>query len=463
MAAGSNKREAPQQLPLYSLEDHGRPIPVAPQPFAPEQRGGGWGPFADSFVRFNQAAFSALDVQVDLNPSPGGYSVRLVPGGRAGAVPLRSAQTGRVVGGLVVKPRFGWSGVGRVLAETGWAALPEFLSLPLVPGSGREVPPWVLAGPVLARLEAMLHNRHRGYQVREAALGSPRGRILWDRYVAESLSRARWERLPCRFPDLGSDPMLLRYIRWVLERVHRDLVRVGRTDPVAVGLAALAKRLMALLEGASALRPRRQDLDRYHRTGLLDESLRLGLEAMTWVEDERGLGGGREMDGIAWALALDRLWEAYVEGVVRREAKSTGGEVRVGRLGETTIPMAWSDPVHRSLGHLAPDIIVRRGRAVHVVDAKYKAHLAELDEVGWRRFTEEARAAHRADVHQVLAYAALYDAEEITSTLVYPLRRQTWETLAANGRDRVTAELTHGGRRVLLVLRGLPFGWSPSN
>jgi hypothetical protein len=98
---------------------------------------------------------------------------------------------------------------------------------------------------------------------------------------------------------------------------------------------------------------------------------------------------------------------------------------------------------------------------VHVIDAKYKAHLADLDDDGWRRFTDDVREAHRADIHQVLAYAALYEAEEITATLVYPLRRRTWEVLSAHNRDVSRADLLHGGRRVTLELRGLPFGDGP--
>ncbi len=74
---------------------------------------------------------------------------------------------------------------------------------------------------------------------------------------------------------------------------------------------------------------------------------------------------------------------------------------------------------------MMPDIVVQRGRSVHIVDAKYKAHLAELDEAGWHRFAEETREQHRADLHQVLAYAALYDFEEVTTTLVYPLRPES--------------------------------------
>jgi len=150
-------------------------------------------------------------------------------------------------------------------------------------------------------------------------------------------------------------------------------------------------------------------------------------------------------------------------GIVRKEAAMTGGHVKVGRLGETVFPLDWSDPSHRTLGHLRPDMVVRRGSSVHIVDAKYKAHLAELDEAGWHRFEDEQREAHRADLHQVLAYASLYDADDITATLVYPLRRETWESLHHRRKDISKAELFHGGRRITLQLRGLPFGYSSSS
>lgn len=155
--------------------------------------------------------------------------------------------------------------------------------------------------------------------------------------------------------------------------------------------------------------------------------------------DARGLGGGREMDGLAWSLPLHVLWEHYIEGVARREDALVGGTVRVGRKRETVFPLEWSDPSHRSLGHLVPDIVVFTSSAVHVIDAKYKAHLAELDEHGWMRFAEDAREAHRADVHQVLAYASLFEAEEVIASLVYPLRRGTFEALSRTGRDRSVA------------------------
>lgn len=450
---------APTQKPLYVGVDNGRPVRISPDPFAPKQREGGWGAYAESFLRVNGQAFQALDVEPLLRASDAGVDVFLKPGGRAGAVPLRSAQHEQVIGGLVVKPRFGWAGVGRVLSETGWAAAPELIDMPLVPGSGREVPPWVIAGPVLRRLADLLASLKRGYVDAEEVLTRPRGRILWNRYRAESLARGRWHELPCRFPNLTADPNLRRYVKWTLERILRALLEGADEDPMARHLVGEAKRLLLITADVVAASPTRQRLDELARHGgLAGPLLARGIEAIGWIFDERGLGGGRELDGLAWHLQLDRAWEAYVEAITRSEAALTGGTVRVGRLGQTVFPLHWTNPIHRTLGHLVPDIVVQKGTFIHVIDAKYKAHLAELDEHGWRSFADVTRQSHRADLHQVLAYAALFEADHIRATLMYPLRRTTFHALAARGQDRSIAELGYGGRRAELELRGLPFG-----
>jgi hypothetical protein len=111
-----------------------------------------------------------------------------------------------------------------------------------------------------------------------------------------------------------------------------------------------------------------------------------------------------------------------------------------------------------AIAHLLPDIVITDRSRVDVIDAKYKAHFAELDERGWCAFTEDAREAHRADVHQILACASLFDGPEVRAILVCPLREDTWRNLCERGRDVSVAELFSGQRRVQLELRGMPFG-----
>jgi hypothetical protein len=250
-------------------------------------------------------------------------------------------------------------------------------------------------------------------------------------------------------------------VRWTLERVLQELVVVGGQDRIAVDLERAAMLMLARVNDVPRVYPMPELLRRLiGGDPLLGEALRSGLDAIGWVRDERGLGGGRQMDGLAWSMVLDRLWEYYVEAKVREDVRRTGGTMRIGRLGETVTPLHWSDSSHRSLGHLVPDMVVIRGRTIRIVDAKYKSHFAEIDESGWRRMADDIRESHRADLHQVLAYTSLFDAEEITATLAYPLRRQTWLALKARGLDRSVADVFNGQRHITVELWGLPFGAS---
>ena len=450
-------RTPPQQGRLYRADDNGSAVELDPSAFGGSSEEG-WGRAYESFRLLNEDAFAALDVAPRFESTTRGPVLTLCPGARVGAIPLRSGTSGHVVAGYVIRPRFGWSGVGSILSETGWHSGPNILSMPLVPGSGREVPPWVLAGPVIARLRELLEQLKRGFDFKEATPKAPRGTIQWSKYLRTSLPTGRWHQVPCRFPDLCSDPILRGAIRWALERVFEELGLVAGDDRVALGLRTDAMRLLEQLGDVARVYPRVELISRMSGGDpLLAQTVRSGLEAIGWVRDERGLGGGRQMDGLAWSLPLDQLWEHHVAAIVQEQVRQEGGVLRLGRRGETVTPLQWSDSTHRSISHLLPDIVVTRRSAVWIVDAKYKSHFADIDEDGWRKMADEVRERHRADIHQVLAYSSLYDATEVTASLAYPIRHSTWEGLHQRGLDRTTANFYVGTRHVRLQLWALPF------
>jgi len=274
-----------------------------------------------------------------------------------------------------------------------------------------------------------------------------------------------WHQLPCTFPELSNDPQLRSMVKWCLQRLRRDLLETGGKDKTAITLAMVAEKLIELLRDVNPRVPRKAEIEqRVGNSRLEPEAILRGVEAMGWIVDERGLGGGRELDGLAWHLPLAELWESFVETIVRREAALVGAEVRCGRKSETVFPIRWTDPSLRGMSHLIPDFVVRHRDHVKIIDAKYKAHFSELDESGWLRMAEDSRESHREDFHQVLAYAALFDANQTTVTLVYPLRQSTYEALSARKRDVVRADLSYAGRTIQAELRGVPFGakWSRS-
>ena len=89
-----------------------------------------------------------------------------------------------------------------------------------------------------------------------------------------------------------------------------------------------------------------------------------------------------------------------------------------------------------------------------MVDAKYKAHLQLLGQRGWSGLSEVVRDAHRADLHQALAYAALESVERVDTVLAYP------QLASSHGPPReAVASIGVGRTRVCLHLLGLPFGF----
>ena len=84
----------------------------------------------------------------------------------------------------------------------------------------------------------------------------------------------------------------------------------------------------------------------------------------------------------------------------------------------------------------------------------YKAHLTLLARHGWTGVSELVRNAHRADLHQALAYAALADVDRVDTVLLYPHLGQSEAPPPS-----AVATVAAGRRRVRLVLGGLPFGF----
>jgi 5-methylcytosine-specific restriction endonuclease McrBC regulatory subunit McrC len=105
--------------------------------------------------------------------------------------------------------------------------------------------------------------------------------------------------------------------------------------------------------------------------------------------------------------------------------------------------------------------MIRRGQQSIILDAKYKSHWEELNVEDWHGMDRSLQEQHRDDLLQVLAYANLTDVSRITTCLLYPCHRSTWESLAERNRLIHRAELGAGDRAVELVLAAVSMEISP--
>lgn len=427
----------PSSRPLLKGRDHGKPVLIRARDVG--ATGDRW---VEPFLAANTAGLRRLALRHEIRTHPE-LRVALKPGPRIGAIPILSPATRKVAAGLLIEPRFRWAALGAVFQAIGFSVEPGLGGAMPVPGSAREVPPWVLAGPVIKRIAALLLHRRRGYVECEENRRSPRGRVAWTKWAATHVPRGAWTTFPCRFSEPDDDPDLLAAMRWTLARLIEDLSSVAGSPPARSLLDRAAE--LQFIVGTGAVRRPSSNWSLTGASAWVNEA----VEAMTWVAEERGLGGTRSLDGLAWDISIEAVWEAWIAAFsadLGRRLGMTANPFQAARR-----PLRWRGPAP-SMGALAPDVELRTAERVVWVDAKYEAHLALLARKGWRGLSDEVRAEHRADLHQALAYASLADVPRVDTLLLYP-------RTGSDGGPATVATVTTGRRRVRLVLAAVTFGY----
>ena len=359
---------------------------------------------------------------------------------------------------LIVRPRFGWSGLGRTLGASGFKVIPQILSLPLLPKTEREIPDWVLSVTILPRLKAMLNQLASRFEIVETVRAAPHGRVDWASYVTEKLPLMRYLDVPCRYPDLRSNRELYAAIHYVLRKQLASLESQRHAGMIVIELMKICMTLLRLVEDVSPMRPTRKQLDSWFRVPLASKSFIDGLNAITWSTEETGLGGLTDWRGLPWAMSMEQFFEAWVETLFQRFTRRYGGLLRVGRRRETITPIAWERPFLGSQKYLLPDLVIEQEDRTIFVDAKYKDHWETLQHQRWSNLENELRERHRDDLLQVLAYSTLSDNKAISVCLAYPCNIETWTSLKERGMVSNRAAIYAGKRKIELAMVALPIG-----
>ena len=410
----------------------------------------------EQFETQNRALFSLMDVRLTRLYDGSDVYVTLQAGNVVGAIPLFSPTSGMLDYGLVIQPRFPWPGIGPMLAEMGWRIAPTPLKLPLLRRSERKVPSWVISCMVLARLKALLDSLSRRFELVSENRSAPRGTVRWSQYATKYLARGQFLSVPCTFPDLRDDRLLVGAIRYSLEKQRSALESQREHGGFVHQLIAFCNELLRRVQNNPSFLPSPNTLASWLQRPLRIQHFREGLQAIEWTIEDRGLAGVSDLEGIPWRMPMEQFFEAWVETVFRSVARQIGAELRVGRRRETVHPINWEPPYLGSQKALIPDIWLDWGSTTLIVDAKYKRHWDELEGHSWRSVEEMIREKHRSDLFQVLAYANLALRARVIVCLAYPCTPSTWERVMHQNRVVHKAEINTGMRSILLWLTAIP-------
>ncbi|MGA2687887.1 MAG: hypothetical protein ABSE85_07430, partial [Candidatus Korobacteraceae bacterium] len=285
---------------------------------------------------------------------------------------------------------------------------------------------------------------------------APRGKVRWSQYATQYLARGQFLSVPCTFPDLRDDRLLVGAIRYSLEKQRSALESQRENGGFVHQLIALCNELLRRVQHNPPFLPSPNTMASWLQRPLRIQHFRDGLQAIEWTIEDRGLAGVSDLEGIPWRMPMEQFFEAWVETVFRSVAREIGADLRVGRRRETVHPIDWEPSYLGSQKALIPDIWLNWGSATLIVDAKYKRHWDELEDNAWGSVEDMVREQHRSDLFQVLAYANLARTARVIVCLAYPCTPNTWERMIRRKRVLHKAEINTGSRSIALWLTAIP-------
>ena len=277
------KNKLARETAIFELEDHGQlkiPAVMLVRGDIPRNAQGLAARLAHQFLNQNHGILRDFAIEGNVNYDGSEVFIQLHAGGQAGALPLLSPTSGRPDYGLVIKPRFGWQGIGPMLGAMGWKVIPVPLRLPLLPRSDRKIPPWVLSTTILLRLQKLLDRLDRSFEFTEDILNAPRGQVNWTRYATTNIPRAGFLNVPCRFPDLKDDRDLKGAIHYTLRKQLSSLQSQRTAGVIVLQLLSLCQSLLEKVRDVPTIMPTQHALNRWLQANLSTEIFRKGIQAV---------------------------------------------------------------------------------------------------------------------------------------------------------------------------------------
>lgn len=380
-----------------------------------------------SFISRNKAALEFLEIKseclIDEHRIP---SLSLSASKYVGCIPLRSPKDGTHLGNLNVEGKFN-EDISELLSIIGEFIPPEFNeSLPMQENIVRP-PLFFECMHYIDDYIAAKRIKWRKFDNIEKIQPFPTGSTNWSKYIVLSADPHKALQYPNRCNILSRNHPEWHELNYVL-KLSIDEILSPRT-PLRSRQAYLQK--IDLLKNSSETQYTK--LTQHINAHMADP-----IEIKRLKESANIILDNTTKSHLAWRIDLSLFFERYVQFLFNKVARAKGAS-------------AYTNPKYNisgnaplwALKYIEPDVLIQKNDIQYIIDAKYKAHMYNINKGG-----EELKESFRSDLHQVLAYSAFGKTHEKNVLLVYPSGKYLKKEL------RITNHIN--GIRCNVFLVGIP-------
>ena len=353
------------------------------------------------FINLNKRNLDYLGITATIDNDEGKPAIKLTTSKYIGAIPIFSPMNGKAVGDLIVTGRFG-ENVGELISLLDSTIRPDYSDrLKLVLDSQMAPPIFIECCKYIDMYLNAERFRWRKFTNEVKIQRLPAGSTLWGEYALRTSQNPHdFSVFKNKCNTLTIDHEEWNQLNYVLTLAISELesVRVPtRTRSIyAARITQLKMRLREkTCQPTNEIRQRMSD-------PLIIKQLKILANTIL---------GNKSHEKLAWRMDYAEFFERYVQYLFDIVAKKKGAR----NINNPHYSVRVSNKPSWALSYLEPDLILQKGDEQYVIDAKYKSHL-----FNWNNIDSELKETFRHDFHQVLAYSSFNNSISKQAMLIYP-------------------------------------------
>lgn len=351
------------------------------------------------FIKRNSDSFGFLDIDaVGEYGDNGSYTLKLTASKYVGCIPLFSPKTGMVCGNLISTGRFG-EDISELLSIIDEFIKPEFNERLSLSGSFVKPPLYFECQNYIDYYIKARKYKWRKFNNIEKIESKPTASTRWDKYSLKCFDPAYTFRYPNKCNVLTKEHQEWKELNYVLS-LCIDEVMSSRT-PIRSRMAYMNRISTLLNSFDSTSLPIVSEVKIHMSDPIIVKQLK---------EAANRVLGNFASSYKAWRLDFAEFFERYTQYLLTVVARSKGAKL----FCNPHYHVSGQKP-NWALHYIEPDIIIDKGEIQYVVDAKYKAHMYQIN-----GNSDILKNTFREDFHQVLAYSSFGGRKQKHVMLIYP-------------------------------------------
>lgn len=353
------------------------------------------------FVDVNKINLNYLGIVANIETVNGKPSLKLTTSKYIGAIPINSPMNGKPAGDLIVTGRFG-ENIGELISLLDNYIKPEYSD------KFRLVQDTLMSPPIFIEcckfIDAyILAERSHWHKFTNTIINQkePNGSTLWREYALRTAKN------PLQYADFKNKCNKLTTEHsewWQLNHVLKIAINKLESPQTPLRTRSVYSSRIAQLK-----------IKLQYKSSQPIDRVQIHMSDPLIIKQTKELANNilshKTQEKIAWRMNYAEFFERYIQYLFNDIAKKKGAH-------EVSNPHFSINSLHGPawrLNYLEPDFIIQKEQEQIIIDAKYKSHI-----FNWNDITKDLKDTFRHDLHQILAYCSLNSMTTKQAILVYP-------------------------------------------